>query len=110
MKKLVLIFIMIMFAIPALAMEEVINVTINDSTWTEIPLNYDQNAHAYALQARTSVAFMIQKSAISTSYWTVKADGGISLTEFIPKKGGTLCYAKSSSGSIVIEVTIIQNR
>jgi len=90
-------------------MEEAINVTINDSTFVEVPLNYDQGCRSYALSTRGGGAFVIQKSESSAAYWTVNANEAISFRELISKKGDTLCWAKSASGAEVIEVVIIQN-
>ncbi len=90
-------------------MEEVINVTINDSTFVEVALTFDRDCRSYALQSRGGGAFQIKKSLASATYWTVQANQAISLKELIPKHGDTLCWAKSVSGAEIVEVIIIQN-
>ena len=91
-------------------MEEAINVSIVDSEFREVALNYDQGARGYALHARGGGAFQIKKSLSSTAYFTVIASTqGISIKELVAPKGATLCWAKSVSGAEVIEVVIIQN-
>jgi hypothetical protein len=92
-------------------MEEVINETINDTTFTEVKLNIDQVCWAYSMKMRGGASFLAKKSLLSTAYWTVDADGALSITEFIGDKGGTLFVAKlaDAGDDAVIEVVITRN-
>lgn len=89
------------------AIEDPINTSITDSTWTAVSLGSGQTCSAYAIQSRDGTAFKISKSSSGAPYWTVKEDGGLSPTKHHGVAGATLFYAQSSSGNIVVEVFIL---
>ena len=89
-------------------MQEVINVPINNSTWTKVELNENQHCGAYGFRSRTGADFKIKRTAESTTYFSIL--GGTSLSieeEFIGQ--GTLFYAQTvSEPSEILEIIVIR--
>jgi len=87
-------------------MQEVINTTIDNSSWTEIKLRDEQHCEAYGFHSRAGEDFKIKKTLGSTEYFTVSSGVSISITEHV-LNGGTLFFAQLvSASSDVIEVII----
>ena len=88
-------------------MHEVINTPIDNSTWTEIKLNDNQNCQAFAIRARNGEDFMIKATLGSTAYWTVANGAEASIGQSL-LNGRTVAYAKCvSAASEVVETIII---
>ncbi len=110
MKRIATIFltiILLLISTVSFAIEKPVNTTITDSTWTAITLGTGQTCSSYAFQSRDGSAFKVSDTATGTKYWTVKENAGLTATENYGVPGGTLFYAQSSSGSIVIEDFIL---
>ncbi len=112
MKKLILLLVIglvMSFAVLGFAIEEPINKAIADSSWTAVSLSADQTCTAYAVQARTSAAFKVSNSSTGTKYWTVPADGILSITARHTGPGNkVLFYAQSASGAVTLEVFLVK--
>ena len=87
-------------------MHEAINTPIDNSVWTEIKLNDNQNCQTFAIRARGGADFMIKATLSSTAYWTVANGAEISIDQPL-LNGRTVAYAKCVSATSEIIETII---
>ena len=85
----------------------ILNTEINDSEWTEVSLSSQQTGRQYVIQSRDGSDFKISNTSSGSTYWTVRDGSAISVKDYSLAMGDTLFYAKSVSGTITIEVFII---
>ena len=86
-------------------MQEIINTTIVDSTWTPVTLNATQSCRAFVFWSRNDETFLV-RAVGTTKYATIRDGAKISIEE-LHGQGNTLFEAKSvDSASDTIEVII----
>lgn len=91
-------------------MAEPLNVTIDNTNWTAISLDGDTTCKAYVFQSRDGTDFKIKRKAASTNYYTIRNGIPYSVTFERDRKPTTLFYAQSTSGEIVIEVFVVNDK
>ncbi len=107
---LFLVLFMTLSTLPVMAIDDIQNITANDSTYTVVRVSgLKSRNNICALQSAAGNSFRIKKSAEATAYWTVKADQGISIP--VKREGNltTVIWVLASVASDTIQVIITEN-
>jgi len=109
--KWVIGLLVLLWAFTAMAgTQEPLNVTINSSTWTAVTLSSPKPLAGYAFQTRDGADFLWKHASTDTAYFTVR-DGNIIFVELSnSQQQEVLFYAKSVSGTPVVEVFLLNWR
>ncbi|MCP3683312.1 MAG: hypothetical protein GY861_11540 [bacterium] len=98
-----------LFAIPAFAVQEILNVDINSTTYVPITIEDGVKGTYYAVQTRSiDTPCYFKKSLSDTVYWTIKANTTISLPTRITGKTKILGYVKADITTDVLELILVQ--
>ena len=83
---------------------DILNVSVDDSTWTAIDMAADTQCTSVALKLRSGSAFKISHVSDGATYYTV--DSSIAL-DIMRHSESTICYVQTSSGNDTLEALMI---
>lgn len=81
------------------------NITLNSTTDT--PIDFSQQVNSILMRSRTSVDVYVRRTSGAADYFTIPTGGTLSLDVAMTDNsqgGNVVCYARSASGSPILEV------